>query len=289
MRDVAQNFYHKEVGNGRQTSFWFDKWSDKGRLFDLLGDRGMIDTGVRKDASLEEAVRCVRRRRKHRNVALNEIEAELNMVKEKLKHNVEDVIKWKGKAGYRESFSTSETWVMTREAYSPCSWAKGIWFSHATPKFSFITWLAMLNRLATMDRISKWSLGADTTCVLCKNAVETRDHLFFQCDYSSQRWKQLTHGILRNAHSNSWSAIITLLSDNSRGVKSTFCVRYSFQAAIYALWRERNRIKHGEKPTAIARLQKLVDKVIRNKLSLLQMQRRRGMVDGLQFWFGTRV
>lgn len=249
----------------------------------------MIDTWVRKDATLEEVVRCARRRRKHRNVALNEIEAELNMVKEKLRHNVEDVIKWKGKYGYRERFSTSETWMMIRETYSPCSWAKGVWFSHATPKFSFITWLAMLNRLATMDRISKWSLGVDTTCVLCKNAVETRDHLFFQCDYSSQLWKQLTLGILRNAHSNSWSAIIPLLSDNSRGVKSTFCVRYSFQAAIYALRREKNMINHGEKPMAIAILQKLVDKGVRNKLSLLQTQRRRGMVDGLQFWFGYRV
>ena len=48
-------------------------------------------------------------------------------------------------------------------------------------------------------------------------------------------------------------------------------------------------IKHGEKPMAIATLQKLVDKGVRNKLSLLQSQRRRGMVDGLQFWFGSRV
>ena len=162
LRDVAQEFYLKEVGNGRHTSFWFDKWSDKGRLFDLLGDLGMIDTGVRKDSTLEEAVWCVRRRRKHRNVVLNEIEAELNRVKEKLRHNVEDVIKWKGKSGYRERFSTSETWLMIREAQSSCSWAKGVWFSNATPKFSFITWLAVLNRLATMDRISKWSLSADT-------------------------------------------------------------------------------------------------------------------------------
>lgn len=45
-------------------------------LFDLLGDRGVIDMGVRKEATLEEAVLCVRRRRKHRNVILNEIEAE---------------------------------------------------------------------------------------------------------------------------------------------------------------------------------------------------------------------
>ena len=39
----------------------------------------------------------------------------------------------------------------------------------------------------------------------------------------------------------------------------------------------------------ISMMKKLVDKGIRNKLSLLRMQRRKGMEGGLQFWFGTRV
>lgn len=104
------------MGNGRYIFFWFDKWSDKGRLFDFLGDFGMIDIGVRKDLILEEVVWCVRRRRKYRNVVLNEIEVELNRVKEKLRYNVEDVIKWKGKFGYRERFLTFEIWLMIREA-----------------------------------------------------------------------------------------------------------------------------------------------------------------------------
>lgn len=45
-------------------------------------------------------------------------------------------------------------------------------------------------------------------------------------------------------------------------------MRYSFQAAVYAIWRERNMIKHGEKATSIIIPQKLVDKGIRNKLSM---------------------
>lgn len=125
--------------------------------------------------------------------------------------------------------------------------------------------------------------------MLCKNAAETRDHLFFECAYSSQLWEHLTLGILRSAHSNDWAAIVSLISDNSRGVKSTFCVKYSFQAVVYALWREMNRIKHGEKPMAITMLHKLVDKGVRNKRSLVKMQKGRSMADGLQFLFGTRV
>ncbi|XP_056862254.1 uncharacterized protein LOC108845088 [Raphanus sativus] len=198
MREVAKMFYHKEVGNGRHTSFWFDKWLSKGTLFDILGDRGFIDMGVRKEATLEEAIMCLRRRRKHRSTVINEIEAELRLIKLKLIDSTEDVDMWK---------------------------------------------------------------------------VETRNHLFFDCTYSAQLWESLTLGILRSDFSKDWATIIALLTDNSRGRKSTFCVRYSFQAAVYAIWRERNRVKHGEKLTAIVILLKLVDKMIRNKLSLVRMEK----------------
>lgn len=230
-----------------------------------------------------------KRRRKHRSTVINEIEAELGMIKLKLIDSTEDVDMWKGNSGFKEKFSTHDTWSLIREESSQCGWAKGVWFSKATPKFTFITWLALLNRLATMDRVSKWCLGADTVCVLCKNAVETRDHLFFDCTYSAQLWESLTLGILRSNFSKDWATIIALLTDNSRGRKSTFCVRYSFQVAVYVIWRERNRVKHGEKPTAIVILLKLVDKMIRNKLSLVRMEKSGKMADVLAFWFGTRV
>lgn len=74
LREVAKVFYKKELGNGRHTSFWYDHWSMSGVLFDLLGDRGVIDMGVKKYATVEEAVLCVRRRRRHRVRILNEIE-----------------------------------------------------------------------------------------------------------------------------------------------------------------------------------------------------------------------
>lgn len=83
LRDVAKTLCKKEVGNSRHTSFWFDNWSDKGVLFDILGEIGIIDMGFRKEITLEEAVVSNKRRRKHRYVVLNEIEAELIVVKEK--------------------------------------------------------------------------------------------------------------------------------------------------------------------------------------------------------------
>lgn len=96
------------------------------------------------------------------------------------------VICGKGGSGFKQKFSTHETWLMLRSSVVCCSWTTTIWFSQATPKYAFVGWLATRDRLSTMDRISKWSHGFDETCVLCKNAMDSRSHLFFECSYSSQ-------------------------------------------------------------------------------------------------------
>ena len=202
MREVAKTFYRKEVGNGRHISYWYDNWSTKGVLFDILGDRGIIDMGIKREATVEEAVFSARQRRRHRTLELNEIEEELLAVNEKMRSNVEDVALWKRKSDFKPTFSTQETWMLIRDTKSTYNWAKGIWFSQASLKFAFITWLAKLDRLSTMDRVSKWRQGADEVCVLCKNAPETRNHLFFECPYSTQIWEYQTSGILLSAQTN---------------------------------------------------------------------------------------
>ena len=85
LRDVAKTFCKKEVGNGRHVSFWFDNWSAKGVLFDTLGEHGIIAMGIRRDATVEEDVMSRRRRRRHRTEALNEVEAVMTEVKEKMR------------------------------------------------------------------------------------------------------------------------------------------------------------------------------------------------------------
>lgn len=55
LRDIAKTFYMKEIGNGRHTFFWYDKWSDRGALIDILGERGIIDMGIGRESTVEEA------------------------------------------------------------------------------------------------------------------------------------------------------------------------------------------------------------------------------------------
>ena len=170
-----------------------------------------------------------------------------------------------------------------------CDWSSGIWFTNATPKFAFVTWLAVRDKLSTMDRIVKWDPGAVEMCVLCKNASETRSHLFFECSYSAQVWEYLMKGVLCNDYTSAWSELLILINDERMENKKKFCLRYALQATVHALWRERNRIKPEENPMHIEILMKLLEKCMRNKLSLLRTKGVKGWEEGLQFWFSTRM
>ncbi|XP_056853353.1 uncharacterized protein LOC130502626 [Raphanus sativus] len=139
-----------------------------------------------------------------------------------------------------------------------------------------------------MDRVSVWDHNVDATCGLCNASPESRNHLFFGCSYSSQLWEYLSYGLLRSSYSNDWSSIMPLLCQDDKGRKWSFCIRYAFQACLYAIWRERNKIKHGERATPVTILKKLVAKSIRNKLSLIENYRRKGMEGVLIFWFEAR-
>lgn len=65
-------------------------------------------------------------------------------------------------------------------------WRKIICNYPAPPKCIFVGWLAVLDRLATCDRIRRFGVVCDLMCVLCTVADENRNHLFFECSFSAE-------------------------------------------------------------------------------------------------------
>lgn len=227
---------------------------------------------------MEEAIKNQRRKSRHRRALVNDIKRELDSIKGKQNIALDNVDLWRGNSGFKPKFLTHETWMLSRETKAQCTGARSIWFSEATQSL-----------LSTMDHVSHWSHGVDTTCVLCKNAQETRNHLFFECSFSSQIWKHLIKGILQSSYTTDWVAVEGLIIDSSMKKKKLFYLRYAFQATMYTLWRERNNCRHGDQALPLHVLIKLIDKGIRNKLSLVQSKRLKGLEGILQYWFGTRL
>jgi len=260
-RDKARLFHRMEVRSGTFTSFWHDHWCPLGRLHQHMGSRGTIDLGIPNNATVAEVMNTHRRKR-HRADFLNQIKSQIELARQDRSTDGDRSL-WKQKEDtFKSSFSSSKTWQQIRSISLRCDWYRGVWFSASTPKYSFVTWLAFHNRLTTSDKICKWNSGARYDCVFCGEELETRDHLFFSCPYSSHVWFSLTKGLLNGRNILNWNLITPHLLDSSRPYLHVFTLRYAFQASIHSLWRERNCRRHGETAIPAAKLAKFTDKTM---------------------------
>ena len=286
-REVAKRFCKVEVGNGENTSFWYDNWSPLGRLGDITGNRGVIDLGISWNMTMAEAW-SFHSRRRHRQVNLNSIEdalhnQRLNRTEEK------DKFLWRGKSDtYTPRFSTKDTWNHIRTSSNEVAWHKGVWFPHATPKFSFCLWTAVHDRLATGARMLKWNRGASGDCILCSTCVETRDHLFFSCTYASEVWAVLAKGIFKTHFSTDWSQILAHVSAHHQSRVENFLIKYLFQATVYTIWRERNGRRHGKPSNTPTQLIKWIDSQVRNQITTIKRSKDRRYETCFQAWLQSQ-
>ncbi|XP_010474049.1 PREDICTED: uncharacterized protein LOC104753502 [Camelina sativa] len=266
-RDLAKSFCKVDVGNGEQTSFWFDNWSGLGVLDEVVGGNGVLDLGIAKQSTVAEAWTHRRRQRRHRVYVFNKIEEALHL-------------HW---------FSTRDTWNHIRTTSSTVSWHRGVWFGHATPKFAFCVWLAALDRISTGVRMVAWNGSAVGVCGFCQLTMETRDHLFFSCPFVSLVWSDLAKGLLKTRFSTDWSTIFAYISNPQLPLGEGFLIRYVFQAVIYAIWRERNGRRHGEKSQSAPTLIAWIDRQVRDQLLSIGLMGDKRYEETFQMWLQTRL
>ncbi|XP_022019378.1 uncharacterized protein LOC110919416 [Helianthus annuus] len=127
--------------------------------------------------------------------------------------NVEDRTVWKDLVGNKCHLRSLEVWNVIRHHETPVSWVNGVWFSQCIPRHSFHLWY---NR-------------------------DSRDHLFFQCPFASNVWKEIKlMGSLDNVD-DSWQSIMEWMAQNATSKKTEHIVcKLLIAAAAYFIWQERN-------------------------------------------------
>ncbi|XP_024006101.1 uncharacterized protein LOC112082812 [Eutrema salsugineum] len=259
-----------------------------GTLLPQIGVRGFVDMGIPKESTVEDVI-LNHRRRRHRLAILNMVEDEIDFVRRRYLVGKDDDLSWRtGATGYKSSFRTSSTVEQLRHKSPIVRWAKSLWFKHNSPKYSFIAWLAMHNRLAMDVRMQAWNANISSACIFCNDPMETREHLFFSCRFSIKVWTNLAKGILLRNFTADWSTIINLISESHQQSVKWFLIRYLFQTVLYTLWREQNDRRHGGILTSAARLIVVIDKSIWNRFSSIRNLGDHRYDDGLQLWFSTR-
>jgi len=163
---------------------------------------------------------------------------------------------------YKTCFSSAKTWDQIRDR------SKSVWFTQGVPRFSFIVWLAVKNRLSTGDRMRAW--GIQQGCVLCGERDETRDHIFFACPYSFTVWDTLANRLTGSRTDPDWMHTLQFVSKNNLQLLDKILVKMVFQTCIYHVWKERNEMRHQTGYRTVQQVVRIVDKAMRNRITSLR-------------------
>ena len=83
---------------------------------------------------------------------------------------------WKFLGG---KYKANEVWDEIRKKREKVAWHRLLWSSIVVLKHAVISWMAILNRLPTKDKLKSWGMDLLGDYMLCKKDQETRDHIFF--------------------------------------------------------------------------------------------------------------
>lgn len=175
-RELVYPLLKRRVGNGATTNFWVDNWSPFGNLYTLLNGRHSR-LGIPQHATVA-SLNCdgswlLPPARTDDQLALH-----IHLTTVTLEDR-EDTYEWEVEGKIRNRYNTGEIYTYLKGLRVTVPWAKVVWPSYGIPRHSFLTWLVLLDRCPTKDRLVKWGLAVNPTCLLCNAVDESRNHLFF--------------------------------------------------------------------------------------------------------------
>ncbi|GAV78155.1 zf-RVT domain-containing protein [Cephalotus follicularis] len=87
------------------------------------------------------------------------------------------------------SFSTKMAWQGIRSQSSEALWHNLVWHPSRIPKHAFCLWLAILAAHKTRDKLLAIGVLQSASCVFYCGAMESLEHIYFQCPYTENIWK----------------------------------------------------------------------------------------------------
>ncbi|CAL1356047.1 unnamed protein product [Linum trigynum] len=139
-------------------------------------------------------------------------------------------------------FKVSVVWNTLRVKHAEVVWGKLVWGKNYVPRNSFLTWMVMLDGMVTKQKLLTWGKQTDGLCVLCGNAIETREHLFFACGFSNQVVRELQMGVLC---CRSWEDTVTVGIACCKRPRMGRMTSLIWCLCCAGIWKERCRRLYG--------------------------------------------
>lgn len=120
------------MGSEITTIFWFDNWTDLGPLIHLTGERGLMVSGLSREAKVAEALvngEWWLSAYRSRNAIITLLGQCLPLPTPIIQSSDDDTYLWKmGEAPPSTTFSTAKTWLTLHQPNLPVYWHDQVWF-----------------------------------------------------------------------------------------------------------------------------------------------------------------
>ncbi|CAA7024778.1 unnamed protein product [Microthlaspi erraticum] len=199
LRDLARPYLACQLRSGSNALFWHDDWTGLGPLVDITGANGPRVCGIRSMEVVANAITQGQwRLPRGRHPILILLRNCLPQEVPDLNSSLPDFFLWRNSPDSPPGiFSTSRTWDSLHPPSPALPWTETVWFKQRVPKHAFILWVTLRDRLTTRDKLRSWGINVPASCLLCGSNPETRDHLFFQCNFAAGIWNSFfTHKTL---------------------------------------------------------------------------------------------
>ena len=93
-----------------------------------------------------------------------------------------------------KAYTAKRYYIHIHSTITPNPLLNWIWRSCCTMKIKMFAWMLIMDRLNTHDMLERhhWNVSDSNLCVLCNARLkEDRDHLFFNCLFSTRVWTYL--------------------------------------------------------------------------------------------------
>ena len=250
-RRWCKGLFRTIIGDGRETSLWFDPWLPEGRrLFEAFTPRILATTGLGWDAKVSSIINNGVWTFPNGHLTLQQAWSSIPFHP---KQHTQDKIIWPAHAS--GIFSIASAWNLLRSSKENSTLHGLIWYNHHVPRYSLILWLASRGRLSTMDRPMLGTTTGSRTCILCGSEDESHNHLFFQCTYTGFFWNRLTSFAQQQWPEVNWENVLQWAGKKFIKKKRFNCLlaKHMLATAIYFIWIERNHriFQRQNKPVGV--------------------------------------
>ncbi|KAL9670941.1 hypothetical protein QQ045_008504 [Rhodiola kirilowii] len=163
----------------------------------------------------------------------------------------DDAVSWNGQG---EGFGTKDIYNTLREHTAEVDWHNIVWNGFNAPRDSFNAWLASQDKLLTKDRMCKWGLNVARTCVFCKATDESRNHLFFDCNFTGAVWSEVMQFLKVVQAPSKWDLLIPWFNGLIQRRLKTKLIGAAITRAMNGIWLARNAIIFRAEEASLARL-----------------------------------